>query len=333
MTFGTNLDVEPRVSRSAGGSTRLVFSSVLSNVNIWSLPVRAGEGKVTGPLQQLTSSGYDAQSSVSDDGTLLAFISSRSGNDDVWLKNLENGRETALTTTPIKEVVPEITSDGSRVFYQTIDNWTTYVINLGTDSAGAPQPGAPEKICERCVRLWDVAPDGKKFLFIYNAPPVSLGLFDLATGERREVARHSGLSLYRARFSPDGRWLTFHSEGRPGHSRVTIVPLRDAPPVESDWIFLTGDDTFHDKPVWSPDGNLLYYTSDRDGFRCIRAQRLDPSSRRPVGPPLDVYHSHGARRSLRNVRIRALEFSVVRDKMVFSLGEQTGNLWTAEMAR
>jgi len=32
------------------------------------------------------------------------------------------------------------------------------------------------------------------------------------------------------------------------------------------------------------------------------------------------------------VRIRALEISVVRDKMVFSLGEQTGNLWTAEMA-
>ena len=59
-----------------------------------------------------------------------------------------------------------------------------------------------------------------------------------------------------------------------------------------------------DKPRWSPDGNLLYYISEADGFRCIRARRLDPATKRPIGQPLDVYHSHSARRSLMNAWIR-----------------------------
>ena len=38
-------------------------------------------------------------------------------------------------------------------------------------------------------------------------------------------------------------------------------------------------------PIWSPDGNLLYFLSERDGFRCIWGQKLDPASKRPLGAP------------------------------------------------
>ena len=76
------------------------------------------------------------------------------------------------------------------------------------------------------------------------------------------------------------------------------------------------------------DGNLLYYTSDRDGYRCIRAQRLDPKTKRPVGPPID---SHSARRSLTNAGIEFLEISLSSDKLVFNLGEITGNVWMAKL--
>ena len=47
--------------------------------------------------------------------------------------------------------------------------------------------------------------------------------------------------------------------------------MGDAPPSEDKWIWITDHSTFHDKGWWSPDGNLLYYTSDGDGFKCIRA--------------------------------------------------------------
>jgi hypothetical protein len=87
----------------------------------------------------------------------------------------------------------------------------------------------------------------------------------------------------------------------------------------------------HDKSRWSPDGNLLYYLSERDGFRCIRAQRLDPATKRPVGAPFDVYHSHSARRSLMNPALHFLEISLSLDRMVFNLEERTGNVWMAKL--
>jgi hypothetical protein len=86
-----------------------------------------------------------------------------------------------------------------------------------------------------------------------------------------------------------------------------------------------------DKPRWSPDGNLLYFISDRDGFLCFWAQRLDPASKRPIGPPFSIYHFHGASRSMTNVGLGALEPAVARDTMTFNLAEVTGNIWMASL--
>jgi hypothetical protein len=116
----------------------------------------------------------------------------------------------------------------------------------------------------------------------------------------------------------------------PTRNRIAVVSS-DAPSGEDRWIWITDDATFHDKPRWSADGNLLYCVYDHDDFRCIRAQRLNPATKRPVGSPLDVYHSHGARRSLMNAGIPFMEISLSRDRMVFNLEERTGNIWMGEL--
>ena len=79
--------------------------------------------------------------------------------------------------------------------------------------------------------------------------------------------------------------------------------------------------------MWSPDGTLLYFSSDRDGFRCIWAQRLDRDTKRPVGSAFAMYHFHSARRSLMNADILKWELAVAPDKLVFHLGEITSNIW------
>jgi len=54
-------------------------------------------------------------------------------------------------------------------------------------------------------------------------------------------------------------------------------------------------------------------------------------ARRPVGPARDVYHFHSARRSLFNVPNSGyVGLSLIRDQLVFSMGEITGNIWMAE---
>jgi len=44
-----------------------------------------------------------------------------------------------------------------------------------------------------------------------------------------------------------------------------------------------------------------------------------------------VFHSHGARVSLRNANWVGQGLSVARDKIVFNQGEITGNIWMTEI--
>ena len=75
--------------------------------------------------------------------------------------------------------------------------------------------------------------------------------------------------------------------------------------------------------VVSPGGSLSYDISDRDGFDCVWAQRLDRATERAVGAPLPIYHAHGARQSVGGVAIG-------RGRLILTLSERTGNIWMAE---
>jgi eukaryotic-like serine/threonine-protein kinase len=326
LTSGTSEETKP----SAIAGPRLVFASLNHALNIWSLPLDANTGRVRGALQQVTSSAFDARTSVSRDGRKLVFISTRLGNPDVWLKDLESGKEAALTATPAREEEPEITADGARIFYSVIESSRGVVYQMATNG------GSSQKICDDCGRPWDWSPDGSKILYLIEegrrGANVAMGLFDVATRQQKDYLLHPDYSLARVRFSPDGRWISFGAFNAAG-SHVVVAPFRsDVPPRIEEWISVTEHTPIgQDKPRWSPDGNLLYYTSDADGFRCILAQRLDPATKRPVGPPLEVYHSHSARRSLMNAGIPLFwELSVTADKLFFNLGETTGNIWMAE---
>jgi hypothetical protein len=70
--------------------------------------------------------------------------------------------------------------------------------------------------------------------------------------------------------------------------------------------------------------------SERDGFRCVWAQRLERTMRQPAGPAFPVYHAHSARRSLQRLALSGLELSVALDKIAFNLVERTGNIWLAQ---
>jgi len=95
-------------------------------------------------------------------------------------------------------------------------------------------------------------------------------------------------------------------------------------------IRITDGSTWDSNPTFSPDGSLLYFYSQRDGARCIWAQRLDPASKRPVGAPFAVYHLHRARRSPAYARVGQGSLSLARNKIVFVMPERLGNVWLAE---
>jgi len=288
------------------------------------LPLNPNEGTVTGPLKQLTrGAAFHGQPSATPDGSKVVYYATTSGNMEIWILDVESGKESQLTFTPFGVAAPLISRDGSKVYYTIYGKRQVFVMG--------GRGGESEKVCDDCG-TWNISNDGANILYWYSIakPIVSIGLVQVSTGRKLELIRHPQHSLYQPHFSPDDRWIAFLAKTGQDRSRIYVTPFRG--PVASgiaDWIPVTDGENVDDKPRWSPDGNLMYFTSERDGFRCIWAQHLDNATKHPVGTPFAVHHFHASRRSLMNVGLGPLEISVTRNALIFNLGEVTGNIWRA----
>jgi Tol biopolymer transport system component/DNA-binding winged helix-turn-helix (wHTH) protein len=304
----------------------LVFANLTQVVNVWSIPLDADRGRVTGPMQRVTS-GTTLQwgPSASHDGRLLVFGSLQAKTRGVWLHDLETARETLLAPAHFSQ--PVITGDGSRVAYVARDSRALYAV--------ASSGGPTEKLCVDCAQPWITLEhwSGDKTRLLYETGnPSAIFVLDLRSGAKRVVAQHASYGLWQARFSPDDRWISFLAADAKGGTRLWIVPFSEGSlPREQEWIAVTDGEQWDDKPRWSPDGNLIYFTSLRDGFHCLWSQRLRPESRQPIGPAFPVQHLHSARLSVNNAGLVMLGTAVTRDKLLINLGELSGNIWTASL--
>jgi serine/threonine protein kinase/dipeptidyl aminopeptidase/acylaminoacyl peptidase len=343
ITAGTGTSGQPSVAvvrDAAGGSVALLaFSALSRDVQIWGVPFDANHGKMTGELRRLTQGPAAARfGALSEDGKRLVFARSRAGDSDIWIKDLQTGRETDLTPTPADQFHPRIAADGSKVSYSETNAgvYSLYTMTLGSAADGSIRPGVPKKLCDGCRYSWQWTWDGTRVLFdsgLGAAGRPYIKVADVSSGETNTLISHAQYNLYQSNSSPDGRWVAFLAHIDTLHARLFIVPFRPGPEaseeVPGDWTPVTGGQARDDKPRWSPDGNSLYFISDRDGFLCFWAQQLDAATKRPVGPPLAIYHLHSASRSIMNVGLAALEPALARDLMAFNVAETTGNVWTA----
>ena len=84
-------------------------------------------------------------------------------------------------------------------------------------------------------------------------------------------------------------------------------------------------------PAWSADGDVLYFVSDRDGFLCIWAQRLN-ALKQASGEPVAIRHFHAARWSLARLEREPYRIGLFAapSRLVFALGELTATIWMEE---
>ncbi len=154
-------------------------------------------------------------------------------------------------------------------------------------------------------------------------------IVDLLSKRAAIFLEASGANLFQAQYSPGDHWLAL-LKMQGGKNALYVIPLRKGVPAQRQaWIPVVVEETWVDKPRWSPDGNLLYFLSDRDGFRCVWSQRLNPVAKSPEGAPTPVYHFHNHPISILNVPIGSVELEVIRDRLLITLGEVTGNIWSA----
>jgi Tol biopolymer transport system component len=310
---------------------RLAFASLNENIDIWSLPIDPNQARPRGEPERLTEDAApDLEPSISADGKQLVYATNRAGKRNIWTKNLETGRESPLTADAAVDSRPFIAA--SRVIYERAENQktSTYLLDL---SAGG-RPSIPEKLCDQCGLLADLSADGSKAL-LYDISTKAIVSVAVASRRKTILAQHPKYGLGNPRFSPDGRWIAFHAAPGPVTRQMFVAPVRSdgAPAPEADWIPITDRHGLDRLASWSADGNVLYWISERDGWRCIAYRRLDPATKKPLGETGYLQHFHGARRSMMYLPfILQCRLSIARDKIVFSLAERTGNIWMTELA-
>jgi hypothetical protein len=139
------------------------------------------------------------------------------------------------------------------------------------------------------------------------------------------VLRDSTLSLWGARYSPDGKWLCFNAHGTTGNSVVGVATASGS--TDRLWSRVTDGKAWADKPRWSPNGKMLYYfSSSEGGIYNLHGLKFDPAAGRTVGSPIQITSFESPARTI-TPHLASGELGVAPGRLALPILEATGSIW------
>ncbi|OIN55797.1 S41 family peptidase [Arsenicibacter rosenii] len=199
----------------------------ISGGDIWTVPVSGGDARLL-----VAHADNESRPLYSPDGKYLAFSSTRTGNGDIYLLTLETGELRRLTHDDGAEAPTGWSPDSRMVYFQSTTKDIAGMNDLFrvTIQGGTPMPVTADRYASE----------------FFGTP------------------------------SPDGRLLAFSARGisaaqwwRKGNSHIDQTEIwtcqisnKDSKPVYEQ---LTEGGAKELWPLWSQDGQSLYYISDRSG--------------------------------------------------------------------
>lgn len=315
LTSGSGQERHP-FSTSSG---LLTFSSVTITRDIWRLPLDANRGKVLGAPQLLSEGGAESTTpKISADGKSLLYISNKTGPGRVRIKDLAKGVDEPLTASPGQEYLAIFSPDGRKVALcrGASGKSALYVFDLNSRTE--------EKLIGNVNVVLDWSRDGKKVLYAPADPPVIRSI-DVQSRVFTDVVKHSRFAVRPGSLSPDGGWISFQLTEDEERVPVFVAPVRDGVALgEDEWVRIA--DGPNDESWWSPNGQLLYYLSRRDGSYCVWAQKVDRTTKKPIGDPIEVQHFHGRRHI---AGAPSFGFAMTSNSLYCGLREVSSNIWLA----
>jgi len=317
LTTSTGQESQPSVAAIADGALQVAFASGNSKLEIWSMPLAAG-GKGNGDPQRLSGGSVNEYwPSITPDGRRLAYRSGFGTTSSVRVKDLQTGKE-LQTVEGVS--YPAISADGNRLAFGA---GRRGVMSLSISET------VPEKIAEAGMRPDGWSRDGRWLLLMTLDGQPHINLYDATSRRITPILSHHLWAVHSPRFSPDERWISFHVSTSPTTRQIFLAPFRDGDAGAQDtWVAVTDGKGLDREPRWGPDGKVIYFLSDRDGYRCVWAQAVDPARGSPVGSPFAVFHAHSARLTLNlGTDTGANGLSIAAGKIVVTMAENTGDVW------
>jgi len=303
---------------------RLLYTSSTWLTNIWTLEAKPDLGLVSGnPVQVSQDIMAKFEPGLSRDGSKLVFRTFGSYQkllSEVRLKNLTTGEEKIFPMrAAVQGQMPRISPDGSVLTYRDLaeGEFRTFIVT-GDETAG-------REVCDRCqIHGFYADPN----FALIREEGRKLVRLNIAAGEKTLLLETGAGRITEPALSPDDRWVSFVLGKPDGRAALYVASLAATPAAEKDWILLFDEDRYLGSPAWSPDGNRLYYLSERDGTCCVWVQSLDPRSRKPAGETRVVYRPSRSRVQLNFPRGNGT-LAVGKDKLVIWAGEAAGNIYMA----
>jgi len=233
--------------------------------NIWLVPTAGGSAI------QLTQSGHDSSPVWSPDGKMLAFLSSRSGDSQVYLLSMGGGEAHALTKLSTGADIVKWSPDGKTLAFTSSIYPDCISRSEGAvgDDLDCTKRRDEEKeknkvkahVAEHLLyRHWTHWNEGKRsHLFVIPADG-SAGPRDLTRGGEYDVPPDERGGPGDINFSPDGKEICFAAVVEKVEAISTNADLFTVPvtgvilPLR-----ITTQQGFDGNPVYSPDGKFIAY--------------------------------------------------------------------------
>ena len=216
--------------------------------------------------------GYEGEPTFSPDAQTIAYVSDRTGDFEIFLKQVSGGPDINLTKNPADDVQPVFSPDGKQIVFVSSRSGASDLRYEGYDLPPmggdiwimSALGGAARRIAERGnFPSW--SPDGSAILYtsgpafaqkIYRVPasggtPQDINFKFTGEGNPRFL-------LYPS-YSSDGKWIVFESDGRTGFGGPRSIYAMKAEGGDLQ-IVATGQ-----RPAWSADSSSIIFSSAEPG--------------------------------------------------------------------
>jgi Tol biopolymer transport system component len=276
-----------------------------------------------------TQPGEEIFPSLSPDGKWLVYASRATGNWDIYRQRV--GGQTPMNLTEdstADDNHPAFSPDGELIAFRSErDGGGIFIMGAtGENIRRLTEPGedagynpswSPDGSEILCTKARTKDPANRSVI------PSRLWAVNVATSEKRTVTEGDAVQ---ATWSPHGHRIAYWGLHKGGQRDLWTIPAAGGQPVP-----VMNDDATDWNPVWSPEGNYLYFASDRGGSMNLWRVPIEEESGRVLGQPEPVrtpssYSQHitfsrdGRQiiyvNAFGNTNIRRAVFDPVRERVV-----------------